>query len=302
MWSGGRPAIEASRAVVVIAHPDDEVMFFAPTIRSLTSRPGCAVHVLCLSSGDFYGLGKCRVAELVRCCGALGIAESRVVVVEHPQLQDGMDVEWPTELVAEQVERYVAAHELELVITFDRRGVSGHCNHCDVYRGVRHWWHNDGGNRRRDSEEPERLGDEPRHRPTRRRPAGACLTLVTTNVLRKYIGVLDVGVSWFELWRAWRSSAVREGGASRIRNGGARQGSGGEVGGLVVITSLSPLAIAATMRAMAMHWSQLVWYRALFILFARYTYVNTLRPMGDAREDGAMAKPDEPDAHAKKRR
>ena len=290
MWGGGgSDASAASRAVVVIAHPDDEVMFFAPTIRSLTSRPSCAVHVLCLSSGDFYGLGKRRAAELVRCCGALGIAESRVVVVEHPQLQDGMGVEWPTELVAEQVERYVAEHELDLVITFDHRGVSGHCNHCDVYRGVRHWWQNYGGDQRAGSEERERGGGEPRHRPPRRRPAGACLTLDTTSVLRKYIGVLDAGVSWFELWWGSRSSAGS--------GGGAREGAGGEVGGLVVITSLSPLAAAATMRAMAMHWSQLVWYRVLFILFARYTYVNTLRPMEEGRGGGGMAKPD-----AKKRR
>jgi len=36
------------RAVVVIAHPDDEVMFFAPTLLELVSVGDC-VHVLCLS-------------------------------------------------------------------------------------------------------------------------------------------------------------------------------------------------------------------------------------------------------------
>ena len=48
----------------------------------------------------------------------LGIPEARVAVVEHPQLQDGMDTTWPAELVAAQVDEHVAAHEPALVLTF----------------------------------------------------------------------------------------------------------------------------------------------------------------------------------------
>jgi GlcNAc-PI de-N-acetylase len=44
--------------LVVIAHPDDEAMFFTPCLRELsTQRP---LHVLCLSTGDFAGLGQVR--------------------------------------------------------------------------------------------------------------------------------------------------------------------------------------------------------------------------------------------------
>ena len=37
--------------LLVTAHPDDECMFFTPTVRALVSE-GVPVHVLCLSTGE----------------------------------------------------------------------------------------------------------------------------------------------------------------------------------------------------------------------------------------------------------
>ena len=37
--------------LIVTAHPDDECMFFAPTILMLQQLTGADVHLLCLSSG-----------------------------------------------------------------------------------------------------------------------------------------------------------------------------------------------------------------------------------------------------------
>ncbi|GAA0145982.1 deacetylase [Lithospermum erythrorhizon] len=39
--------------LLVIAHPDDESMFFTPTIIYLTSR-GHNVHILCISTGEIH--------------------------------------------------------------------------------------------------------------------------------------------------------------------------------------------------------------------------------------------------------
>lgn len=39
------------RVLIVTAHPDDEAMFFGPTILSLTKRNDCDVYLLCLSNG-----------------------------------------------------------------------------------------------------------------------------------------------------------------------------------------------------------------------------------------------------------
>lgn len=44
---------QTGRVLFVIAHPDDECMFFAPTILKLTRSGQYDVFLLCLSSGLF---------------------------------------------------------------------------------------------------------------------------------------------------------------------------------------------------------------------------------------------------------
>ena len=48
---------ETMKVLLVIAHPDDECMFFCPSIARLQEQGG-EVHVLCLSSGK-QGLSCC---------------------------------------------------------------------------------------------------------------------------------------------------------------------------------------------------------------------------------------------------
>ena len=45
------------RVLIVTAHPDDECMFFGPTLCHLADRD-IKAKVLCLSTGNFYGKGK----------------------------------------------------------------------------------------------------------------------------------------------------------------------------------------------------------------------------------------------------
>ncbi len=46
------PALRNKRICILIAHPDDEAMFFAPTVMALTKpETGNHVKILCLSSG-----------------------------------------------------------------------------------------------------------------------------------------------------------------------------------------------------------------------------------------------------------
>ena len=48
------PKLRNKRICLLIAHPDDEAMFFAPTVLALTEPPlGNHVKVLCLSSGMY---------------------------------------------------------------------------------------------------------------------------------------------------------------------------------------------------------------------------------------------------------
>lgn len=48
------PIYRNKRICLLIAHPDDEAMFFAPTLQALTDPAlGNHVKILCLSSGPF---------------------------------------------------------------------------------------------------------------------------------------------------------------------------------------------------------------------------------------------------------
>lgn len=55
--SGSFPSLRGKRILLLIAHPDDEAMFFAPTLLALT-RPELGNHlkILCFSSGTSCNL------------------------------------------------------------------------------------------------------------------------------------------------------------------------------------------------------------------------------------------------------
>ncbi|CAI5471537.1 unnamed protein product, partial [Closterium sp. Yama58-4] len=75
------------------------------------------------------GLGSTRRAELRAAAATLGIAQHCVEVVDHPQLQDGMDQSWPSDVIAGLVIDFVKRHQIQTLLTFDSWGVSGHPNH-----------------------------------------------------------------------------------------------------------------------------------------------------------------------------
>lgn len=80
------PALRGRRICLLIAHPDDEAMFFAPAVLAL-ARPelGNHVKILCLSSGDAEGLGDVRKRELVESGLVLGLRRREdVFVVDNP--------------------------------------------------------------------------------------------------------------------------------------------------------------------------------------------------------------------------
>ena len=61
--------VEKKRAVriaLAIAHPDDEAMFFGPTLKALKDNEHVEIefYVLCLCNGDYEGKGKAREREL----------------------------------------------------------------------------------------------------------------------------------------------------------------------------------------------------------------------------------------------
>jgi N-acetylglucosaminylphosphatidylinositol deacetylase len=80
------PMLRNKRICLLIAHPDDEAMFFAPTVLALT-RPelGNHVKILCLSTGNADGLGDTRRRELAKSGRLLGLgSEDDVLVIDSP--------------------------------------------------------------------------------------------------------------------------------------------------------------------------------------------------------------------------
>ncbi|KAM4843022.1 N-acetylglucosaminyl-phosphatidylinositol de-N-acetylase isoform 3-T4 [Thomomys bottae] len=71
-----------SRALLVIAHPDDEAMFFAPTVIGLAGLKH-RVSLLCFSAGNYYNQGEIRKKELLQSCEVLGILSSHVMIIDN---------------------------------------------------------------------------------------------------------------------------------------------------------------------------------------------------------------------------
>ncbi|KAF9919442.1 N-acetylglucosaminyl-phosphatidylinositol de-N-acetylase, partial [Modicella reniformis] len=159
---------------LVIAHPDDEVMFFGPTLAELT-RPehGNTVRVLCMSSGNHDGLGEIRKKELVASCKSFGIRESQVTILDRDDLKDGPKELWDPSLVGDQMNLFAKKHNVETIITFDDRGVSGHTNHIACYVGLTYFIQTF----------------------KERTPVKNCYVLKSIPLLRKYISLLDLPIT-----------------------------------------------------------------------------------------------------------
>ena len=67
------------KVLLVTAHPDDECMFFTPSIRSFIGQ-GRKVDLICLSTGNYDGMGERRRRELEKSAQVLGI--SSVIVID----------------------------------------------------------------------------------------------------------------------------------------------------------------------------------------------------------------------------
>ncbi|XP_041338816.1 N-acetylglucosaminyl-phosphatidylinositol de-N-acetylase isoform X2 [Pyrgilauda ruficollis] len=122
--------------------------------------------------GNYYSQGEIRKKELEQSCCVLGIPASDVTVIDHRDLPDDPAVEWDTQLLATLVLEHIEAKNINLVVTFDAGGVSGHANHISLYTAVR-YLHSEG-----------------------KLPEGCrVLVLESVNLCRKYISFLDVLIS-----------------------------------------------------------------------------------------------------------
>lgn len=128
----------AKSPLLVVAHPDDESLFFSPTILRLTEKAVESTgNLLVLSTGNNYGIGATRQKELQEACARLGITGDRCVVLNRDDIQDNPKEWWPENIVYGIVEFYVRKWNVDAIVTFDHGGISGHINHRAVSAAVR---------------------------------------------------------------------------------------------------------------------------------------------------------------------
>ncbi|CAK1590303.1 unnamed protein product [Parnassius mnemosyne] len=215
-----RGALGAKRVLIVTAHPDDECMFFGPTIFRLCEQ-GADVHILCLSNGNYDGKGDIRPSELWNACKLLGVPAENICLMNDTRLQDDPKVQWPVQVIAKLIHHHLEMLEVDTLVTFDRGGISSHPNHSAVFYAVAYLFV--------EKNMPKRC---------------TVYTLDSVNILRKYMGFLDLPLSFVlsskRYFLRWTESR-------RIT------------------------------RAMKQHRSQMVWFRYLYVIFSRYMVINTLR-------------------------
>ncbi|KAI9928209.1 hypothetical protein ASPWEDRAFT_107506 [Aspergillus wentii DTO 134E9] len=269
------PRLYNKRICLLIAHPDDEAMFFAPTVLAL-ARPEFGNHlkILCLSSGDADGLGHIRMKELQKSALQLGLrSESDVLVLDDPsRFPDSMTVTWAESDVASVLTSAFApdpspssaslrrkqnttksdtppAATIDILLTFDQGGISNHPNHRSLYHGAVHF-----------------LRSLMKDKPGYSCPV-TLYTLTSTSIFRKYIGILDAPLTMVK--GALGNVATR-------LSGTGRKAGNDSPARLLFISSVNEWMIAQSAMIKA-HQSQMVWFRWGWITFGRYMAVNDLK-------------------------
>lgn len=111
--------LSAKNLLIVTAHPDDECLFFSPSILGILGRSRHMTGaLLVMSVGNNYGLGDTRALELQGSCAALGIHPQRCIALDHHDLQDNPRVWWNGELIEGIVDEHVKKWKIDAVRPF----------------------------------------------------------------------------------------------------------------------------------------------------------------------------------------
>jgi N-acetylglucosaminylphosphatidylinositol deacetylase len=198
-----------------------------------------------------------RKSELLKSAGILGLRSSSdvAIVEDHGRFPDSMTTPWdPDDIAVELSHKFSPSLQrkspntrehhpvssqidIDVLITFDTKGISSHANHISLYYGALKWL--------RDVD-----------------PTGSLVSmysLTTTGIFRKYIAVFDAGVSILQAYFSRGSEPIRHSQSAR----------------LVFVSGISDYRTAQ--RAMTEgHKSQMLWFRYGWLCLSRYVSVNDL--------------------------
>ncbi|KAF3392861.1 N-acetylglucosaminyl-phosphatidylinositol de-N-acetylase [Penicillium rolfsii] len=240
----------ARRPMLITAHPDDETLFFSPTILYHRHDPHATRSLLVISSGNYNGLGEQRQTEIHNSCAALGISPDHCIVLDHPELQDNPKKWWDEKLVEEIIAPYIERWEADLIMTFDEGGISGHINHRAVSAGIRNYV------------------NSKEHAP----PA---FTLQSTWLIRKYSSLLDLIPSTIPfLWTMLKNPVTPATIPANAESAGSSLALNTGRESVILVSSWKTYLESRT--AFGQHESQYSWDRMLYLIISRYMWFNTL--------------------------
>jgi N-acetylglucosaminylphosphatidylinositol deacetylase len=288
------PELRNKRILLLIGHPDDEAMFFAPALIALVSPAnGNQVRIICLSTGNAVGQGEIRKGELMNSARRLGIPRDEDVdIIEDPRFQDGGQNDWKKEDIADFLAHTCTTqptsnpstshatsfstsqqhpearpqHQLpnaraspltpgpEVIITFDPHGISTHPNHCACYHGAVHF-----------------LQQQPRYTSTSTLPA--LYTLPTHSLFRKYISILDAPLTFLTIY----ISSLLKPLPQKRRTTPTETPAEPEVADRVMFVSGFREYTRAFGAMVFAHRTQMLWFRWGWIVAGRYMVVNDLK-------------------------
>ena len=119
--------------LLVVAHPDDETIFFGALLLSRRKRPW---HVVCVTDADAEGMGRRRHRQFIRACKLLGVA--RVECLGFPDIfEQRLDLEQ----LEERLTSFMYPSCPTEVFTHGVLGEYGHPHHQDVSFAVHTVFH-----------------------------------------------------------------------------------------------------------------------------------------------------------------
>ncbi|VVT48406.1 uncharacterized protein SAPINGB_P001763 [Magnusiomyces paraingens] len=256
-----------SNVFLLTAHPDDESMFFGPTLHRL-SKNNVSVNIICFSTGDNEGIGHVRKAELEAAVSYFGSEKNPVnllQIVDKPNIfPDSMTVEWNSTLLAlhtkDIIESYISPENKDSIniLTFDYFGVSGHANHRALFHAAKLL--SDESRIAAYSFKPENGGSTTKREEESILPQNVVSTkyhvwtLKSVPIYRKYIFVLDSFISYLSYFASEEALKKKS---------------------FTIVSSFEEYS--KTLSAMTKaHVSQMKWFRYAWTIFSRYMVVNDI--------------------------
>jgi N-acetylglucosaminylphosphatidylinositol deacetylase len=216
-------------------------MFFGPIIRLLSSsKLNNKIFVLCMTSGNYYGLGETRKNELMLSCRNLVVDNESVkveLIDDNQNLPDNPIKKWDKQLCHSVIEKFVQSNKIDVLITFDKHGVSSHLNHCFLNQCI--------------------LDMLKSNNFSSFTTLKHVYFLKTVNVIRKYLFIFDLVPtlflnSLFDLFNLNNTFSPS----------------------ILAVNTLTDYSIC--FNSMLKHESQLTWFRYLYIISSRYMFINDL--------------------------